>query len=68
MLVLQKWFLSFLWFSEPQSELKDVECIDMYSGLGTGKCLSDLLFTVDRHGQLLAPPVFFSSNTEVLSV
>jgi hypothetical protein len=68
MLVLQKWFLSFLKFWQLQSVLKDNECTDMHRGLMAGKCLSDLLLAVDRHGQLLVPPVFFSSNTEVLSV
>jgi hypothetical protein len=50
-LVLQKWFLSILAFLQPLSVLKDVECTDMHSGLLAGKCLSDLLFPVDHHGQ-----------------
>ncbi len=32
------------------------------------KCLSHLQFAVDCQGQLLVPPMIFSSNTEVLSV
>jgi hypothetical protein len=68
MLVLQKWFLSFLGFLQPQSILKDVECTDMHSRLMAGNYSSDLLFAVDHHGQLLVSPVFVSSNTVVLSV
>jgi hypothetical protein len=60
--------VSFVYQGYATSVCTEIMLNALCRGILAGDYLSDLLFAVDRHGQLLAPPVFFSSKTEELNV